>query len=123
MMFSVSLISVLFQGTTLSIVANWLHVSLPFKVKKRSPVDALLSERSKSFLKEIALPENSPLVGKRIVDVDFPKGAIIAIIMRDDKFITPSGTTAFQANDTLVILTESKESMQLIYSKFEISIV
>lgn len=118
--FFVSLISVLVQGTTLSLVANWLHVALPFKVKKKSPVDALLSDSAKSFLKEVDLPLLSPLVGKRIVEIDFPKGAIIAMIMRNEKFLTPSGNTELEANDTLVILTENKESMQMIYSKFEI---
>src|SRR5690606_30722696 len=38
--FFVSLSSVLIQGTTLSLVARWLHVALPSKVKPRSPVES-----------------------------------------------------------------------------------
>ena len=48
--FFVSLTSVLIQGTTLSVVAKWLHVALPMKAKQKSPVDAFMADDAKSFL-------------------------------------------------------------------------
>ena len=115
--FFVSLLSVVIQGTTLSPVAKWLHVSLPSKVKRKSPVDAFLEEGAKSLMKEIPIPADHPSVGKRIVDLQFPRRAIIAMIMRDGKFITPNGTTALEDQDILVVLSEDNQAVQEVYTQ------
>lgn len=113
--FFVSLTSVLVQGTTLSLVAKWLHVALPGKVKQRSPVDVFLNEGAKSFIREIIIPEENHSVGKRIVELKFPRKAIIAMISRNDKFITPSGSTEIEPNDMLIVLTEDQPTLIEVY--------
>ena len=118
--FFVSLSSVLIQGTTLSLVAKWLHVALPSKVKPRSPVDTFLNDGVKSLIREIIIPEDNHIVGKRIVDLHIPKRAIIAMISRDDKFITPSGSTEIQPQDMLVVLTEDMQSLTEVYEALNI---
>ncbi|HSP41128.1 MAG TPA: potassium/proton antiporter [Gillisia sp.] len=118
--FFVSLSSVLIQGTTLSLVAKWLHVALPSKVKPRSPVDAFLNDGVKSLIREIIIPEDNHIVGKRIVDLHIPKRAIIAMISRDDKFITPTGSTEIQPHDMLVVLTEDMQSLTEVYESLNI---
>ncbi len=45
------------------------------------------------------------------------------MITRDDKFITPNGSTIIEANDTLVVLSESQagiDSVNLCLNKTEI---
>lgn len=118
--FFVSLTSVLTQGTTLSIVAKWLHVSLPMKVKPKSPVDAFLSDGTKSLIKEITIPVDNYSIGKRIVELNFPEKAIIAMISRDEKFLTPNGSTELEENDTLIILLENQKSLQAVYESLYI---
>lgn len=113
--FFVSLSSVLLQGTTLSLVAKWLGVSLPFQFKPRSPVDAFLADGAKSLIREIIVPEHNYSVGKKIVQLDFPKRAIIAMISRNDKFLTPNGATEIEPNDMLIVLTEDEKSMEEVY--------
>ena len=113
--FFVSLSSVLVQGTTLSLVAKWLHVALPFKVKPKSPVDAFLADGAKSFIREIVIPENNHSVGKPIVQLEFPRKAIIAMISRDDKFLTPNGTTEIEPNDMLIVLAEDSQTLGEVY--------
>lgn len=118
--FFVSLSSVLLQGTTLSLVAKWLHVALPMKAKPKSPVDAFLADGAKSLLNEVNIPEYNHSVGKRIVDLKFPRKAIIAMISRDDKFITPNGNTVIEPNDILIVLTEDKETLQGVYDSLKL---
>lgn len=118
--FFVSLSSVLIQGTTLSLVAKWLHVALPSKAKPRSPVDTFLNDGVKSLIREIIIPEDNHIVGKRIVDLQLPKRAIIAMISRDNKFITPSGSTQILPHDMLVVLTEDKKSLTEVFQKLRI---
>lgn len=117
--FFVSLSSVLIQGTTLSIVAKWMRVALPGKIKPRSPVDTFLNDGAKSFIREIVISEESYIIGKRIVELRFPRKAIIAMISRNDKFITPSGSTEIEPNDMLIILTEDKDSLSAVYKTLE----
>lgn len=109
--FFVSLTSVLIQGTTLSIVAKWLHVALPMKVKPKSPVEAFLSDGTKSLIKELIIPEDNYSVGRKIVELGFPRKAIIAMISRNGKFLTPNGSTIIEPHDTLIILLEDKSGM------------
>src|SRR5690606_33775713 len=91
--FFVSLSSIIVQGTTLSLVAKWLHVALPSKVKPKSSVDIFLSDSAKSLIREIYIPEENLVSDKRIVNLEFPNRAIIVMIMRDGKFITPNWNT------------------------------
>ncbi|UII32796.1 potassium/proton antiporter [Fulvivirga ulvae] len=110
--FFVSVTSILTQGTTLSIVAKWLHVALPQKAKPKTPIDLFLAEGAKSEITEISLPGQNSTVGKKIVELDFPKTAIIAMIKRKGKFLTPNGTTVLEAGDTLIILSENKQGVE-----------
>ncbi len=118
--FFISLTSVLIQGTTLSIVAKWLHVALPMKVKPKAPIDALLSDSEKTAMAEIYVPESSFAVDKKIVSLEFPRSAIIAMIKRDDTYITPNGSTVIEAGDILIVLSDKKEGIREVYDSLQL---
>lgn len=113
--FFISITSVLIQGTSLPIVAKWLHVALPGKVKPISEIEKFISNISKRALKEIKLAPYSYVVNKKIVDIGFPQDAIIAMIKRNDKYLTPHGSTVLEANDILFILSDSTEVLNKVY--------
>jgi cell volume regulation protein A len=109
--FFISVTSILFQGTTLTVVAKWLHVAMPEKVKPVSEIEKFLSDIPKNAMREIAIAPNCIAINKKIVDLGFPKSAIIAMIKRDNNYITPNGSTIIQENDTLVILSDNQEGL------------
>lgn len=115
MVFFISLTSVLLQGTTLGSVAKWLHVSVPEKAKLKTPIDIELSDTMKSELKEIDISEGSPAAGKKILELGFPRAALIAIIKRNGVFITPNGTTIIEPGDKLVIIAENAEILGKVH--------
>ena len=78
-------------------------------------MDAFLADGTKSLIREIHIPEDNFSIGKRIVDLHFPKNAIIAMISRDDKFLTPNGATEIQEDDTLIVLMENQENVEAVY--------
>lgn len=119
--FFVSITSVLIQGTTLSMVAKWLHVGLPQKAKPLSPTDELLSEHPKALMKEIKIEEGCPATGLKIVNLNFPKKAIIAMIERDGNYLTPNGSTVIEANDKLVVLTDKVEILEKVYDSLSLN--
>tara|TARA_R110002096_G_scaffold329006_1_gene522971 strand:+ start:2868 stop:4340 length:1473 start_codon:yes stop_codon:yes gene_type:complete len=118
--FFVSVTSIIIQGTSLSWIAKLLHVALPEKAKPKKPLDIFLSEDAKAALEEIHIPENSVIVGKKIVELNFPKTAIIAMVKRGDTFITPSGSTLLEANDLLMVLSDTKKGIDQVYHCLEL---
>jgi len=120
--FFVSVTSVLIQGTTFSVLARWLNLSLPEDEKPVDPIEQILNDFERSRLSEILIPENSFAVGKKIVDLKFPEFSIIAMIKRGDKYLTPNGSTVLQANDLLIVLSESGEGANCVYRALHLDV-
>lgn len=110
--FFISVTSVLIQGTTLSVVAKWLHVALPEKVKPVSETDKFVLELPKSRLQEFEILPDFYAVNKRIVDLHFPKSTFIAMIKRNGEYIRPGGSTVIAAKDVLMVLADTQEDFE-----------
>ncbi|MDP4275459.1 MAG: potassium/proton antiporter, partial [Bacteroidota bacterium] len=67
--FFISVTSVLIQGTSLPMVARWLHLTLPAELKPKTQTDIVLSDGIKSQLTDIVIPEDSPIIGRQIVQL------------------------------------------------------
>jgi cell volume regulation protein A len=115
--FFVSVTSVLIQGTTLGIVAKWLHVALPERIKPVSESEKLIIDLPKSTLQEIEILPHFQAVNKRIVDLNFPRSAFIVMIKRDEMYIRPGGSTVIQPNDTLMVLADREEDFLNVHER------
>lgn len=118
LVFFISVSSVVVQGATLPLMARWLHVSVPTKLKRRFPLDVELGDNSKSELVELDIPEDSPLIGKQIVQIHLPPSALIVLIHRGDAYMTPSGDTDLREFDHLLVLTDSKAASRQVLEAF-----
>ena len=118
LVFFISASSVILQGSTLSIVAKWLHVSVPEKVKRKFPLDIELRDESKSELIEVDVPDGAEVVGKAILQLNLPKSSLIALIHRDGKYLAPGGDTVVRAGDHLLIIADNKEGIESIHHRF-----
>ncbi|HEX5171248.1 MAG TPA: potassium/proton antiporter [Cyclobacteriaceae bacterium] len=120
LVFFISVLSVLLQGTTLGIVARWLHVSVPEKLRRKFPLDIELSDDFKSELIELDINENSPSAGKAVVELQLPKSALIVMIYRHGKYLTASGDTVIQKGDHLLVMADTKETVEKVNESFGI---
>ncbi|HIP24901.1 MAG TPA: Trk system potassium transporter TrkA [Archaeoglobus profundus] len=57
----------------------------------------------KGSIVEILISEDSPIVGKRISELNLPKNIIITAIHRDGEIIVPRGDTTIKVNDRIVL--------------------
>lgn len=121
LVFFISVSSVILQGSTLSLMAKWLHVGVPDKLRRKFPLDIELGDNSKSELIELDIPDNSKSVGKQIVQLKLPKSSLIVLIHREDKYMSPKGETVIQNGDHLLILAENKESRHDIFKSFDLN--
>lgn len=106
--FFVVLTSVLFQGTSLPLMAKWLKVDAPIKPKRIYPIEYVPVGGLKSELKELLIPKDSSISGKAIYELGLPDDFLIILIAREDDFMVPSGGTILKDNDTLLVLSEKK---------------
>lgn len=112
--FFISLTSVLIQGTSLSLVARLLRLTLPMKSKMQTPIDKLLYDSIKSSLTEVVVNRSSPAVDKKIVELGLPPTVHIAIVFRDGRYVIPHGSTVINEGDKLFVLTENQAALDLI---------
>jgi cell volume regulation protein A len=110
LVFFIVLTSVLLQGTTLPVVARWLGVDAPLEVKRQYPLELVELEgfKIKSELIEVPIPPDSPAVGRQIVELGLPRGALVVLIGRSNDFFVPRGGTVLEAGDVLLLLADQK---------------
>jgi cell volume regulation protein A len=118
LVFFISVSSVLVQGTTLPIVAKWLHVSVPEKLKRKFPLDIELKDGQKSELIEFDITATSPSVGKAVVQLKLPSSAFIVMIHRHGKYLNASGDTTIEEGDHLLIMADNKSIVNKVYDSF-----
>jgi len=118
LVFFISVSSVILQGTTLPIVARWLHVSVPSAIKRKFPIDLEMNEDLKSELIELDIPETSPVIGKAIVQIGLPITAVIVLIHRHGKYVPPSGETVINMNDHLLVMADNKQTLDEVHKVF-----
>lgn len=111
--FFVVLTSVLIQGTTIPLVARWLHVDTPIKPKTRYPIELEPSVDAKTALKEVEVEDGDYAVGKQILSLGLPDNVLITLINRDGTFIVPRGTTEILVHDKLLILSDKRDVAEI----------
>jgi cell volume regulation protein A len=85
----------------------------PKESKPAHPLQFFSRGSEKSDLVEFSVPGKSALVGKQIVDLGIPRGALIVLIGRGEDFVVPSGGTLIEPSDRLLILGD-REALALV---------
>jgi potassium/hydrogen antiporter len=106
LVFFVVFISVLLQGTTIPRVSQWLKVASPLVRPFRYPIEYNPTADLKNELVEVPVPSRSAVIGRRLVDLGLPAGALIVLIRRGDDVLVPHGSTLIEPSDTLLVLAE-----------------
>jgi cell volume regulation protein A len=113
LVFFIVLTSVLVQGTSIPWVARWLGLAAPLKARREYPIEYAPTRSIKSALEEFEVQPGSRAVGKQIVEMGLPPGALIVGLNRDGEFQVPGGSTVFRPGDTLLVLAEKKVLAEL----------
>ena len=61
----------------------------------------------------LILPEDSPVVGKRVHSLALPARSVLAALLRDGRPITPSADDVFEASDELLLLVPDADAAEL----------
>ncbi|MBN2571462.1 MAG: hypothetical protein JXA68_04985, partial [Ignavibacteriales bacterium] len=74
------------------------------------PIEFSPGVDDETSLFELIVPFDSAMVGKQIVDLNFPDDSRIILIVRDEMNIVPSGGTILEGGDILSILVNKKNT-------------
>ena len=62
----------------------------------------------------LILPEDSPVVGRRVYSLELPANAVLAALLRDGRPMNPSADDVFEASDELLLLVPDADSEGLV---------
>jgi len=72
--------------------------------------------QSKADILGVTLPQDSPLVGVLVGQVDWPADTVLASIVRDDSPIAPSADDTLEAGDELLFVTGAQADQALLHA-------
>jgi cell volume regulation protein A len=106
--FFIVLVSVLVQGASLPLVAQWLGVHSPWRKRRKSPLEFERTESVEAELMEFIVPFGGKVVGKALYELGLPQDSLVVLICREEKFIIVRGSTRIQEGDVLWVLVGKK---------------
>ncbi|MCC7331659.1 MAG: potassium/proton antiporter [Flavobacteriales bacterium] len=120
--FFCTLISLIIQGTSLSVVANWLKLSTKPKFSnKLKNFDIDFSSDIKSVTTEIEISPSILLHGNMLMNLPLPENTLAVMVKRDEKFFVPTGKTVLKEKDKVLFITDNEDALLKTYEKLGIS--
>jgi cell volume regulation protein A len=119
--FFVTLVSLLLQGTTVPVVAKWLGLMGERRTQdKLSSFDVEFPDDIKSSMSEIVLSKAHLVRGNRIMDMPMPEKTLVVMVKREEHYFVPTGSTELEPGDILLIISDNERSLKETYAKLGI---
>ena len=119
--FVITIVSLLVQGTSLPLVAKWLKLAdKPSKFKAFEDFDVEFSEEIKSAMTEIEISEETLKYGKNLLEMPLPDKTLVVMVKRDEQYFVPTGQTALYAGDKLLVISDDEEALRETYTNMGI---
>ena len=106
--FVCTLISLILQGSTLSLVGRWLKVAdEPEPEHLISNFDIEFQEEIKSATCEVTITEEVLKHGNRLMDYSIPESTLVIMVKRGDSYFVPTGKTQLLLGDKLMVISDN----------------
>lgn len=116
--FFCTLVSLVVQGTSLSLVAKWLGLAEdPDDTKGLEIFDVEFSDDIKSVTSEIRVTENALQNGTNLMDLKLPEKTIVVMVKRKGKYFVPNGRTRLSVGDMLLVITDDYDALRETYQR------
>ncbi len=103
--FFVTILSLILQGTTLSTIAQALNISEP-EPEKPDYFGVEIPEELETALNAMDVTAEMLVDGVTLKEVKLPKGALVMLIRRGQEFIVPNGSVQLRPGDRLLMLSQ-----------------
>ena len=106
--FFITILSLILQGTTIGRAARWLRLSRPLK----NEVDYFgveIPDEIGTSLREVVVTSSMLESGSTLKEMNLPSGQLVMMVNRGGAFLVPNGTLPLQTGDKLLIIEEEKK--------------
>ncbi len=110
--FLVTIISLLVQGTTVSGMANLLGLSYE---ERESAFDVNMHDDIKSVLTEVEVNDAMLRGGTTLRDIVLPDNTLVMMVCRDGDYFVPQGKTQLVQGDKLLVISDRGEELEHTY--------
>ena len=112
--FFITLLSLLIQGTTVPSSAKLLKLS--FREKKiPKAFEMELPEEVKSIMSEITITRDMLSAGDYLINLPLPENTLVVLVKRFGRFFVPNGCSQLFENDQLLIISDNEKDLKEIY--------
>ncbi len=120
--FFITLLSVLLQGTFLTQIAKWLGLLLPSTQQLRhQDFDVDLPEEIGSLSTEIVVTDYAVKDGNKLMNMPLPDDALVVMVKRGTNYFVPKGKTELHVGDKLLIMMNNEETLNQTYQNMGLS--
>ena len=106
--FVITIISLLVQGTTVSGMANWLNLS--FTEKERT-FKLVVPDHIKSEFSEIEINNAMLKRGNTLKDIHLPGHTLVVMVFRAGEYFVPKGDTILSKGDKLLVVSDNNDEL------------
>ncbi|WP_349833785.1 potassium/proton antiporter [Bacteroides fragilis] len=106
--FFITIVSLIVQGTSVSFVARLLHLSTPLE-KTGNDFGVELPEEIDTDLSDMTITMEMLNEADTLKDMNWPKGTLVMIVKRGDEFLIPNGTLKLHVGDKLLLISEKNK--------------
>lgn len=114
--FFCTLVSLVVQGTSLSLIARWLKLTeKPKQIKKMKNFDVDFPNDIKSVTTEIEVTAKMLEKGNLLMNLSFPDNTLAVMVNREDNYFVPTGKTILKEKDKILIITDNHKALTETY--------
>ena len=110
--FFVTLLSLALQGTTVSLMAEWLGLAYP--ERERIFNDEVMNRMLDDATTELTVTEAMLEPGHHLRDIVLPAATLVVMVARDGTFFVPKGNSVLRVGDKLLVVTENKSEVKSV---------
>ena len=107
--FFITIVSLVIQGTTVSLAARLLKLSTPLE-KTGNEFGVELPEEIDSDLSDMTVTTEMLEEGDTLKDITLPNGALVMIVKRGTEFLIPNGSLKLHLGDKLLLISDKKSN-------------
>ncbi len=111
--FLCTLMSLIIQGTSISLMAKWLDVlEETEETIKHENFDIDFPEEIKSVASEATITDAVLERGNCLMDLKLPESSLVIMVKRGDNYFVPTGSTHLHKGDKIMILSDDYEALR-----------
>lgn len=120
--FVITIVSLLIQGTSLPLVAQWLQLAgKPNNYKRFEDFDVEFAEEIKSAMTEIIITDETLKHGKNLMEMPLPDKTLAVMVKRGERYFVPTGQTPLFEGDKLLVISDDEAALKETYRNIGIS--